>query len=131
MRIDHAHDVVSGADSDKSTIYIDRRIPQFSPRLKDKAGRPANLWKYLALHETKEAQAMAKGMEYVRAHNTVATPAEKQAVDADGVSWKLYSDEMDGYLDKIEREKVTRPPPKSLHIDPKKAVAACHKRKCR
>jgi hypothetical protein len=38
---------------------------------------------------------------------------EKRAVQADGVNWNEYTKEIDGYLDRIEKEKVTRPPPPS------------------
>ena len=122
MRIDHSHDVVSGADSTKNTVFIDRRIPQYSRRLKTKTGQPANLWKYLTIHETTEDRAMNAGMSYDRAHTNVATPAERKAVEADGVSWKEYSDEIDGYLDRIEREKPTNPPPKGEHVNPQAAI---------
>lgn len=128
MRIDHSHDIVCGANSDENTLYIDRRIPQYSPRLKDKSGRPANLWKYLQVHEMTEAKAMAGGMSYDRAHTSVATPAERKAVETDGVSWKLYSDEMDGYLDRIEREKVTNPPPAKMHVECQQAMKDGHHR---
>lgn len=119
MRIDHSRDIPSGANSSKTTVYIDKSIPQYSPRLKDKRGKPANLWKYLTVHETTEAKAMAKGMSYVQAHTTVATPAERKAVEADGVSWAAYTHEIDGYLDHTERKKAPMPP--GLHISPQQA----------
>ena len=65
---------------------------------------------------------MDRGFSYDRAHTKVATPMERRAVEADGVSWKEYSAEIDGYLSKIEHEKVTRPPPKGLHVDPQSAI---------
>lgn len=128
MRIDHSHDVVSGADSDKTAVYIDRRIPQYSPKLKDKNGKPANLWKYLSIHETKEAKAMAGGMSYSSAHTNIATPAERKAVLDDGVSWKLYEAEINGYLAKIEHEKAKNPPPADQHVMPHRALRRQGKR---
>lgn len=130
MKFDNRFDIVSGADSKGDTVYIDRRIPQLSPRLKTKDGKPANLWKYLGTHETYEAAAEARGFSYDRAHTKVATPMERRAVEADGVSWKAYSEEIDGYLSKIENEKVTRPPPKGLHVDPQSAIGH-HRHKAR
>jgi hypothetical protein len=128
MKFDNRFDIVSGANSSKDgkIIYIDRRIPQFSPKLKDKSGKAANLWKYLGIHEESEAAAMARGMPYLKAHTKIATPLERKAVEADGVSWKAYSEEMDGYLNKIEHEKVKRPPPASLHVNPAKAISHHH-----
>jgi hypothetical protein len=122
MKFDNRYDIVSGADSKGETVYVDRRIPQYSPRLRTKDGKPANLWKYLGTHETYETAAMDRGFSYDRAHTKVATPMERRAVEADGVSWKEYSAEIDGYLSRIEHEKVTNPPPKGLHVDPQSAI---------
>lgn len=122
--IDNSHDVKSGAVASKNPngpVYIDRRIPKFSPVLKDRNGRPALLWKYLTVHETEERKAMAGGMPYEEAHETKATPAERAAVQADGVDWGKYTHEMDGYLDHIEHEGVKNPPP-NPHVDPNMAV---------
>ena len=123
--IDNSHDVVSGANSAKNPngpVYVDRRIPEFSPTLKDRDGNPANLHKYLAIHERTEADAEARGLSYDKAHTDVATPAERAAVEADGVSWKGYTDEIDGYLSKIEHEKAANPPTEPLHVDPEAAI---------
>jgi hypothetical protein len=127
--IDNSHDVVSGANSakdPKGPVYVDRRIPEFSPTLKDRNGQPANLWKYLATHERTEAEAEARGMPYLKAHTDVATPAERAAVEADGVSWKAYTDEIDGYLAHIEHEKAANPPTEPLHVDPGAAIGHHH-----
>ena len=116
MRIDNKHDVVSGADSDKSAVYIDRRIPQFSQILKGRGGRPANLWKYLSVHEIEEARLMAKGMGYDQAHDR-ATAKERQAVQADGVDWTRYTAQINGYLAATENQKVKNPPPAGQHYN--------------
>jgi hypothetical protein len=122
-KIDATHTVVSGANSTADgTVVVDHNIPEFSPTLKDAQGNPANLHKYLAVHETTEADAMKRGMSYDEAHTKVATPAERAAVEADGVDWNAYTKEMDGYLDHIEHEPNTNPPPGQMHINPEDAI---------
>jgi hypothetical protein len=122
-KIDATHTVISGANSTADgTVVVDHNIPEFSPTLKDKDGNPANLHKYLAVHEAVEADAMKRGMSYDDAHTKVATPAERAAVEADGVDWNAYTKEMDGYLDHIEHEANTNPPPGQMHIDPEDAI---------
>ena len=127
MRIDNSHDVVSGADSDSRAIYIDRRIPQFSPRLRSSAGRPLNLWKHLSTHESWEAHLMGKGFDYEAAHKE-ATAREKRGVEKDGCSWKEYEAEINGYLAHIEKEKATNPPPPDQHVRPHRALRRQGKR---
>ena len=127
MRIDNTHDVVSGADSDTKAIYIDRRIPRLSPRLKDKRGGRANLWKYLTMHETTEAKLMAGGMGYDPAHRR-ATMRERALVESDGISWEAYEHEINGYLAHIEREKVEKPPPSDQHVAPHRTLRRRGKR---
>jgi len=53
---------------------------------------------------------MRLGMSYPKAHKDKATPAERAAVEADGVNWKEYEHIMDGYLKEIEHEKGVHPP---------------------
>ena len=121
--IDASHDVVSGANSTPTKVEVDRHIPEFSPKLKDKHGKPANLRKYLAVHEEEEAKGQKQGMSYAKAHSKCGTPSERKAVEADGINWKAYTEEMAGYLSHIEHEKVRKPPPVGEHVDPKKAIA--------
>jgi len=123
-KVDTSHDVRSGAVASKDPngpVYIDPRIPELSPTLRDGEGNPANLHKYLTIHETAERKAMAEGMSYDDAHTKVATPAERAAVQADGVSWDGYTKEMDGFLSSIEHEKAENPPP-NPHVDPESAI---------
>src|SRR5208282_4010363 len=101
--------------------FIDRRIPEFSPTLKDAQGNPANLHKYLAVHETDEAARMRAGEAYPQAH-IGATAAERAAVVVNGVDWAAYTHEIDGYLDHIEHEKPVNPPPGEMHVDPEAAI---------
>jgi hypothetical protein len=112
-RIDGTHTVLSGANSElDGTVVVDHRIPQ-------------KFWKYLAIHETIEAKCMAEGMKYPQAHK-VATAAERKAVEADRISWRHYTAEIDGYLAKIEHEKNSNPPTAKLHVDPAKAIGHHH-----
>lgn len=122
-KIDNTHDVVSGANSSRDPngpVYVDRRIPQFSPTVKGKDSTPARLWRYLAVHERTEAKLMRGGMRYLPAHIR-ATEVERAAVKADGVNWNAYTHEIDGYLDHIEHERPVNPPP-DTHVDPEAAI---------
>lgn len=91
-------------------VNIDRRMPRYDPKVLDKTGKPADLWKYLKIHEIEEHKAMLGGTPYAKAHSTIATPAERAAVEADGVNWKEYEHVMDGYLSEIEHEHPKHPP---------------------
>jgi hypothetical protein len=108
IHIDTSHTVRTGANSsaDGKTVFIDSRIPE-------------KFHKFLAVHETVEQRHMAGG--YLRAHK-IATVAERKAVDAAGVPWKHYTDEIDGFLDHAEHEKDTNPPPGKLHVNPDVAL---------
>ena len=88
-------------------VNIDKSIPQYDDRLKDKTGKPADLWKYLSIHEIAEHNAMEHNKTpYLKAHHDIATPAERAAVEADGVNWNEYEKIMDGFLKGTEHEKV-------------------------
>lgn len=105
----------SGANSSRDPngpVYIDPRIP-------DQFHRP------LAVHETVEADLMARGAPYEKAHE-IATQAERRVVGEK--DWASYSEAMNGYLAKIEQEKI--PPgrlPPDLHVNPDEAIG--HHRK--
>jgi hypothetical protein len=123
QNLDVTKDVVSGANSSKDPngpVVIDRRIPQFSPTVKDRDGNPANLWNLLQLHERVETEEMAKGKTYDEAHK-IATAAERELAERTGIDWSAYTKEMDGYLSHIEGEKVENPPT-DTHIDPQEAI---------
>lgn len=61
--------------------------------------------KYLTIHELIENHWMTKhNMLYKQAHKEKATPAEKHAVEADGISWKEYSKALDPYIKKDQGE---------------------------
>ena len=93
--------IPSGANSLKDgTILVDSTIAREFPE----AIHP------LVVHESKEAKAMAEGMPYLQAHTKIATPAERAAVRAAGMSWKKYTDRIDGLLSKIEHITTDLPP---------------------
>jgi hypothetical protein len=123
QNIDATKDVVSGANSSKDPngpVYIDKRIPQESPTLKDDQGNPVNLWNSLQLHERVEADQMAAGKSYDEAHKD-ATAAERELARRTGYDWEAYTKEIDGYLAHIEKEKAENPPT-NTHIDPEQAI---------
>jgi hypothetical protein len=119
--INNKQDVPYGAGASNTEsgypVNIDKRIPQFDNRLKLPNGQPANLHKYLMVHEIEEHKAMQQGMPYEKAHLNVGTPAERKAVEADGVNWGEYEKIMDGYLAQTEHENP-KDPPKNLFKDP-------------
>ncbi len=122
--VDNKHDVVTGANSSKNPkgpIYIDRRIPEWSPKLRTKNGKRVRLWTYLSIHEDDEQRHMEAGDSYDVAHDK-ATAAERKKAESDGVNWRAYTAEIDAGLAHIEREKASRPPEEPLHVKPKEAL---------
>ena len=118
--INNKQDVMwgAGASNNSNVVNIDSRIPRYDPKLLDKTGKPADLHKYLAIHEDAEKPEMEKLIKegvprqkaYLQAHYHTATPAERAAVEADGVDWKEYSEIIDGYLKKTEHENPKNAP---------------------
>ena len=99
-------------------VNIDKSIPQYDDRLKDKTGKPADLWKYLSIHEIAEHNAMEHNKTpYLKAHHDIATPAERAAVEADGVNWNEYEKIIDGHLKHTEHENSSDTP-KNLYEKP-------------
>jgi hypothetical protein len=121
VQIDNKHDIPSGANSKKKTVYVDKRIPQYDRNLLLPSGQPFDLYHALAVHEMAEEQAMAKGMSYDKAHMTIATPLERHFVEQQGVKWSEYSKVIDGYLKETEKEKGKLDIPAGLHEDPEAA----------
>jgi hypothetical protein len=118
-QINHNNDVPFGAGASNTghVTNIDRRIPQHDPRVLDRSGQPADLWKYLNIHEQVEKAKMDEGVPYKEAHENFATAAERAAVEADGVDWKKYTEVMDGFLKGVEHEHPANPPP-DLYLKP-------------
>ena len=108
MKINRAYDVPYLAGSSKRTgeTYIDRRIPK-TLTVKGKTFDPA---KFLAIHEQTEHPLMMKGMAYETAHRE-ALKAERKAVEADGIKWSDYQEQMGHMAAKTQREKIRTAPP--------------------
>ena len=54
---------------------------------------------------------------YLKAHHDIATPAERAAVEADGVNWDEYEKIIDGHLKHTEHENSSDTP-KNLYEKP-------------
>jgi hypothetical protein len=121
VQIDNKHDIPSGANSEKRTVYVDKRIPQYDRNLLLPSGQPFDIYHALAVHEMSEERVMQKGMSYDKAHNTIATPLERHFVEQQGVKWHEYSKVIDGYLKETEKEKGKLDIPAGLHEDPEAA----------
>lgn len=142
-RVDNTHDVVSGAVASAhpdGPIYVDRRIPALSPKVRTASGEPAPLHDLLAEHEDSERRGMREAIArfarahrrapsedelrtiYDTVHTRVATPAERARAHALGVPWDAYTREIDGYLDATEHERPANPPPGPLHVSPELAI---------
>ena len=62
------------------------------------------------IHEFAEFLAMNDGMQYLEAHETVANPAERQAVEEEGGDWKTYCEGFAPVIKAVDREVITRVP---------------------
>ena len=115
LEVNNKDDVpwLAGASNTPSglPVNIDRRMPRYDDKLRLPNGQPADLWKYLKIHELDEYHHMKLGMNYKDAHSKQAMPAERAAVEADGLNWNEYTKVMDGYLSEIEHEKSKNLPP--------------------
>lgn len=113
--IDRNHDVpaFAGSSNDGKTVFIDRHV-QTNVVLD---GKPVDLAKYLAVHESVEHKLMTQhDLPYADAHKR-ATAAERHAVEADGITWKSYEGHIDQELPKIEKEPIVNPP-HNLYMKP-------------
>ena len=116
--IDRSYDQpwLANRSADGRIVYIDRRVPRIL-----KCGIDTD--KTLPWHELGEMLAMNDGLRYdtdspgkgPTAHNDVATPLERQAVEAqrpdDPDIWKKYTDELDGYIREVDNETITHVAP--------------------
>ena len=120
--INNQYQVQSGAVSNRGggVTYVDASIPEWSAL---PSGWRCRNWKYLAIHEQAERDAMAGGDDYLHAHEKVATPVEMRAVRADGGDPREYTSHMNGLLSRIEHQRITNPPP-DPHLRPQDAVHA-------
>ena len=115
--VDSEHDViktydvpyVAGYSEDGKHIYIDRHV-----KLKFNG---TDITKYLITHETTEKALLSIfKLDYQQAHH-LATHAERQAVEADGHSWKDYEAHVEPYVKKLGHEKLDKVP-KDLDLEP-------------
>lgn len=88
-KIDRAHDIpyLAGYAKDDKTIYLNR---DFDPAWTYK-GKKVDLSKYIEVHEkTEKAVLDHTKLDYQHAH-IIATQAERDAVEKDGIDWDAYS----------------------------------------
>ena len=105
---------LAGSSNDGRTVYIDKRVPH-ELVVKGKSFDPAPA---LAAHELAEHSAMMKGKSYVAAHREDGLPAERKVVEASGVDWLAYQEQMHKLAENVtEPEKAKNPPP-DLYLKP-------------
>ena len=137
--VDNRYDVASYANSaagdDHAPVVVDHSIPEYSPTLKGKDGKPAHLWRYVAEHEVQERKAMRDATAqfkeqhgrdpneaelkaiYEDKHINVATPAERKLVEADGIDWDQYTRTVNGYVKHLQEREHPNPAPFPFHVD--------------
>lgn len=104
---------LAGYNYDARIVYIDRHLPKTT----EISGKQCNVDKYLILHEVVEnALEDFLKLEYHLAHQ-IALRIERQAVEADGFSWKEYDAFMQKWIKTAEHEKITKTP-KDLDLKP-------------
>ena len=115
ITLDRTWDIpyLSGYIRSGKTIYIDRPLP---PSFATK-GREVAIDRFLILHEAVEKAILDElGLVYQHAHQ-IALRAEKEAVRAEGVSWREYDRFMQDYIKEAGDERLSRIPP-DLDIKP-------------
>src|SRR6202035_4811930 len=93
---------------------IDKRVPK-TMNVKGKSFDPA---KYLAVHESVERKHMDAGMKYEPAHR-FALKQERKGVEADGIDWTGYQEQMSALAAVTQHEKSKgQHPPRDLYKGP-------------
>ena len=105
---------LAGSSLDGKTVYIDKRVPR-TLVVKGKSFDPAGA---LAAHEEAEHRAMMSGKSYAAAHREDGLPAEKKVVDAAGVSWPTYQEQMHRLAEKVTEPEHPKNPPPDLYLKP-------------
>src|SRR5579864_2250737 len=107
LRVNRTNDdpYLAGESENHKCLYIDKRVPK-QMIVKDKSFDPA---KYLAVHESEERKHMDAGMKYEPAHR-LALKAERAAVEADGIDWNGYQEQMHKLASITQKEKNPHPP---------------------
>ncbi len=104
ITVDKDHDIpyLAGYSEDGGTIYIDRH-------LKTKWNN-VDVTKYLVMHEVVEKSLIDElGLTYELAHY-IATAAEQELVEYDGIKWDAYEKYMDKYIKTAASEQLTKIP---------------------
>jgi hypothetical protein len=109
---------VAGRNLSCSRIYVDRHCQIIRKIRKNSGGSlSVNITPFLAHHERPEFFLMHRlGWEYEPAHH-VATVVEKEAVEAVGLHWNSYRNEMRKDIKKDEDPRIDRCPP-DLDVEP-------------
>jgi hypothetical protein len=107
LRVNRTQDdpYLAGISQNHCTLDIDKRVPK-TMVVKGKSFDPV---KYLAVHETDERKHMDVGMKYEPAHR-LALKAERAAVEADGIDWNGYQEQMHKLAGITQKEKNPHPP---------------------
>ena len=108
VQVDSEHDIpyLAGYSVDGKTIYIDRHIPPQA----NIEGHLIQIWQTLVCHEAIEkAILLDYGVNYLFAHQ-IALRVERDLVEADGVSWQEYSNFLEPYIKRAEKEKLNYVP---------------------
>lgn len=100
MNINRKYDIpyVAGYSKDGKTLYIDKDMPK---SFKTKNNKVIKTDKYLLWHELIENTLLDKFDTFYQLAHQVALRSEKDAVEADGISWKEYNDFMNKNIKKI------------------------------
>jgi len=95
VTIDDTHDIpyLAGYSDDGKTIYIDRHYDQSKYGIK-----------YLVFHEYIEKH-LIEDLGYDNAHR-IATAAEMELVEYDGVKWNVYEGYMEKFIKTAESEQL-------------------------
>lgn len=119
FKIDRDHDIpyVAGYSIDGKTIYIDKDMPK---GFKSKSGKFIETDKYLILHEAIEKTFIDTFGEIYQLSHQIALRMERNAVEANGISWKEYNDFMMKYVKEIGDMKQFPNIPKNLDLTPYK-----------
>ena len=118
VRIEHQYWVpyLGGYSKDWThpCVYINSTFPD-----KLKAGaKVMQPWRYLLIHESVEKCLMDElSLPYTIAH-TIATAAERTAVEADGYSWDAYTDALKKPIQQARKDMDDRPLPPDLDKRP-------------
>lgn len=96
------------------TVYIDKRLP----KTLTEGNKVYDITRYLLIHESVEKCLMHDlGFHYILAHN-LATGSEKSAVEADGLSWAIYTRILQPYIRQAVHQPQMLKAPTDLDITP-------------